>query len=98
MRQTVRFMAPVEGAPNAAEDPMIRLLCENVVSQRLANFHYKGEPLVDARRFSCPSCGAAGFNSGWGYCVFTCGAEVTNGEDGEFTAECPHEGESHEAA
>lgn len=43
----------------------------------------------DDRVFACPSCALPGFNTGWGYCAFECGAEVLNGEEGEWSTECP---------
>lgn len=43
----------------------------------------------DDRVFQCPSCSSPGFNTGWGYCAFECGAEMLNGEEGEWSTECP---------
>lgn len=42
--------------------------------------------LIDNRVTVCPSCGAPGMNTCWGYWLFTCGAEV--GSDGDETEPC----------
>lgn len=40
-------------------------------SQRNAGFKTE-----DRRVVQCPSCGADGYNSGWGFWHFECGAEI----------------------
>jgi hypothetical protein len=41
----------------------------------------------DVRIFNCPYCNAPGFNTGWGYSAFDCGAEILS--DSEVSTECP---------
>jgi len=46
--------------------------------------------LIDNRVAECPSCGALGMNTCWGFWLFTCGAEVM--PDGEISKPCKTEG------
>ncbi len=68
------------GTINLSENPESALLAACIAEQQAAGF---GDYL-DLRRPSCQDCGAPGFNTGWGYWRFGCGAEVlSDGEPGE---------------
>lgn len=58
------------------------LLDECLKSQTAAGFQ---EP--DRRHVNCPGCSAEGYNSGWGYWRFECGAEFLS--DGTSDKPCP---------
>jgi hypothetical protein len=76
------------GGNNLADDPRLSLMAACVANQqRFANFRNA----IDIREFKCHVCGSAGFNSGMGVIVHTCGAEWL--PDGEAAAACPHEGD-----
>ncbi|MCK6440360.1 MAG: hypothetical protein L6Q71_09195 [Planctomycetes bacterium] len=63
-----------------AESPDMRLLATCVVSQQRAGFR----DVVDLRVCRCPDCNSKGFNTGWGYWLFSCGAEIlSDGTPGE---------------
>lgn len=70
---------------NLANDPKLALLATCIISQQSAGFEdRKGRPVADLREVKCPTCGAPGFNTGWGYWKHACGAEVlTDGEESE---------------
>lgn len=68
---------------NLADDPKIALLAACIVNQQVAGFKKR----VDLRQVSCVDCGAPGFNTGWGYWRYLCGAEILS--DGEPSAPCP---------
>jgi hypothetical protein len=38
---------------------------------------------------ACPNCRMIGFNTGWGYTRFACGAEILNGAEPEWDKPCP---------
>lgn len=71
-----------DGVPNLADDPRLSLFAVCVASQQSAGF----KTTIDARQFECPICKAAGFNTGWGYTMYTCGSEVLS--DGEISVSC----------
>jgi hypothetical protein len=50
---------------------MTDLLTECLSAQRDAGFTFE-----DRREEKCPDCKAPGYNTGWGYWAFTCGAEI----------------------
>ncbi len=89
MSETVSFM---KGARrhgwerNLADDPTMKCLATCIVSQQAAGFKTKRGPLVDLRQMACPTCGSPGFNTGWGYFLFSCGEEVLS--DGEARRQC----------
>lgn len=75
------------GLVNLAGDAKMRLLATCIISQQHAGFEdRKGRPVVDLREAKCESCGAPGFNTGWGYWKHECGAEVLSG--GEESEPC----------
>lgn len=87
--QEVKFLrdADADGV-NLADDPRIALIAVCVVSQQAAGFRDgDGNAVVDLREVKCQECGAPGFNSGWGFWRFRCGAEIMT--DGEPAEECP---------
>lgn len=57
------------------------LLDECLSSQKNAGFKFE-----DRREEPCPLCKAKGFNTGWGYWKYECGAEVLT--SGEIDQEC----------
>lgn len=71
------------GAGDLSGDPTLRLMAECVADQQSAGFKNS----IDLRKWLCPTCRAAGFNVGWGYRRFVCGAEILN--DGEDTESKP---------
>lgn len=65
---------------NLADNPVMALAAVCVCSQQAAEFR----ECIDLRQVKCPDCGSEGFNSGWGYWTFVCGAEIlTDGEPSE---------------
>lgn len=70
------------GSINLADDPKLALLAVSIASQQSAGF----KEYLDLREVHCPDCGAAGFNTGWGYWHFVCGAEILS--DGEPSEPC----------
>lgn len=74
------------GVVNASEQPALACLAYCVANQQRAGF----KDYIDLRQVPCPSCGAYGYNTGWGLFQFACGAEIISGEDGHFIAPCPH--------
>lgn len=79
-----QFAPASDGVPSLADDSKIGLLTICIAHQQAAGFGI----YIDAREFKCPSCQAPGFNTGFGYFKFTCGAEVLT-VDGDFTEACP---------
>ncbi|API59495.1 hypothetical protein BSL82_15805 [Tardibacter chloracetimidivorans] len=79
-----RFAPDADGSTNMAHDQASTILAVCVVHQQNAGF----KNYIDLRRVECPSCSAAGFNTGWGYWLFACGAEILS--DGEVGAGCQH--------
>lgn len=63
--QEYRFFRGEVGAPNAADDPRIAILACCVADQQRAGFKHR----IDLRELRC-SCGASGFNTGWGFWRF----------------------------
>lgn len=70
---------------NLAEDPVIACLLTAVANQQAAGF----KNYIDARQAPCPTCGKPGFNTGWGFWQFVCGAEFH--ADGTPCEPCPTE-------
>ena len=64
-------------------DEHLKLAVQTGHAQRNAGF-----AAPDDRVFNCPACQAPGFNTGWGYSSFVCGAEITNGDEAEWSREC----------
>jgi hypothetical protein len=59
----------------------------SILSQHEAGFETeKGIPVVDLREAECPDCKSEGYNTGWGYWKFVCGAEFLS--DGEPSKPC----------
>lgn len=72
---------------NLATDGKMRLLASCIISQQNAGFKdAKGKPVADMRVLRCANCGAHGYNTGWGYWKFECGAEQM--PDGEPSRVC----------
>lgn len=72
--------AESDASDNLALDPKLALLAVCVVNQqRFTN-------TIDLRQAKCLKCGAVGYNTGWGFWRFTCGAGIF--PDGEFAAPC----------
>lgn len=71
-----QFAADDGASTNLASDPKIASLASCIANQQRAGF----KTLLDLRQASCPQCRAPGFNTGWGYFAFTCGAEVSGDE------------------
>lgn len=78
------FLRSMPGRPDHAADPTMALMAICVAEQQRAGFG----TTIDLRHFECPSCRGAGFNSGWGFFRFTCGAEILTGDDGDITNPC----------
>lgn len=75
-----RFTSSKPGEANLVEDEKIKFLATCIVSQQRAGF---GD-VIDLREGRCPDCKAIGFNTGWGYFAYTCGAEIlSDGEEGK---------------
>ena len=74
-----RFM---EGEGDLSGDPRIRCLAACLVNQQAAGFKH----VIDLREAKCPDCDASGFNTGWGYWQFACGAEILT--DGTPSKDC----------
>jgi hypothetical protein len=79
----IRFATDVGDCKNRKDDPRLALLAVCVHSQQSAGF----KNYIDLREVECPTCEAPGFNTGWGYWRFTCGAETLT--CGEPSAPCP---------
>jgi hypothetical protein len=77
-----RFAPSSVGDTNLAQDERIALLAVCVASQQSAGFR----DYIDLREAACPNCEAVGFNAGWGYWAFVCGAEILS--DGEPCKPC----------
>lgn len=69
-------------AINCADDERLALMAVCVAHQQNAGF----KTYIDLRQAPCQDCGGAGFNTGWGYWLHVCGAEVMSG--GEPSAPC----------
>lgn len=83
----MRDAAPDGDAVNLADDPKMKLLATCIISQQAAGFRDKKDnPIADLRQSKCPDCGAPGFNTGWGYWMHACGAEILS--DGEPSEPC----------
>ena len=61
---------------------MTSLFEECLASQKSAGFRRK-----DRRAVNCPTCSAFGYNTGYGYWAFECGAEILT--SGEIDKDCP---------
>lgn len=71
------------GSTSASVEPRMRILASCVALQQSANFGTH----LDIREAKCERCGASGFNTGWGYVAFACGAEMLT--SGDVDAPCP---------
>ena len=80
-KQYYQFAKAEEGSgfTDLSTDPLASILAVCIASQQSANF---GNHL-DVRRTDCPDCGAPGFNGGWGALLFSCGAEIVDGDMSE---------------
>lgn len=58
--------------PPPADAERMKALAAAIINQQRAGFG----PYADIRESKCPACEASGFNTGWGYWAFTCGAEI----------------------
>ena len=63
--------------PEAPADPKIKHLAACVADQQRAGF----KDLIDLREVQCPDCGAPGYNTGWGFFSYLCGAEAVGEDD-----------------
>lgn len=79
---TFRF-APHDQIAAAADQDRLNCLAACIANQQKAGFG----AYLDVREANCETCGAAGFNTGWGFWNFACGAEVLT--CGEGTVPCP---------
>lgn len=79
MSEEIKFL---EGEGDQSADERLALMAACIVNQQHAGF----KNTVDLRQATCHDCGAAGFNTGWGFYKFACGAEVTSG--GESSEPC----------
>ena len=70
------------GFGDLSADPRLACLAVCVVNQQAAGFRNA----IDIREATCPDCKASGFNTGWGFWRFSCGAEILIG--GEFGEPC----------
>jgi hypothetical protein len=61
---------------------MTALFEECLAAQKIAGFEQE-----DRRTANCPQCGAHGYNTGWGYWAFECGAEALT-RSGDIDAPC----------
>lgn len=77
-----RYAPDSDGTVNLATDLRLSLLAVCVASQQGAGF----KNYLDLREAPCPECKAPGFNTGWGYWMHTCGAEILS--DGEISEAC----------
>ena len=64
------------------KDSRDRVLAICVAMQQSAGFNQ----VIDTREMKCPLCKAPGFNTGWGYWRFACGAEQMT--DGDMSTSC----------
>lgn len=78
-----RFLRSAPGEVNLVESASTKLLAECVVWQQRAGF---GD-VIDLRQIDCPACHSHGYNTGFGYIKFECGAEMLT--DGEDSKPCP---------
>jgi hypothetical protein len=80
MTDTIDQISFINGEGDLSSDERIACLATCVVSQQSAGFRN----VIDIREAHCPDCTASGFNTGWGYWSFACGAEIlTDGEPSE---------------
>lgn len=79
----ISFLTGNEELPSLHTDERFAILATCILSQQSAGFRN----VVDLREAKCEDCGASGFNSGWGYWLYACGAEVLT--DGELGEPCP---------
>lgn len=77
------FMKGGPDAPSLHTDLRLATLAACVADQQAAGF--KG--VIDLREAKCRCCGASGFNTGFGFWRFACGAEVM--PDGDECEPCP---------
>jgi hypothetical protein len=77
-----RFARSERGQISLHKDKKVALLAVCVAYQQAAGFRN----YLDLRQFDCPHCAAPGFNSGWGFTIYTCGAEYCS--DGSPSVEC----------
>ena len=82
-----KFMAGSDSALSLHRDPKLALLASCIANQQKAGF----KNVIDMREAKCAVCEAPGFNTGWGFFAFTCGAEILNDEEGTPSTSCPHE-------
>lgn len=83
----VSFIAGGAGdgwAANLRDDPKMRLLAACIVHQQDAGFG----AAADLRQATCPECGAPGFNTGWGYFAYECGAEILTDDEATSSSPC----------
>lgn len=85
MTKFLKGDAPEGFVTNHAGNPLLAHFATCLLSQQEAGF---GDT-VDARQVDCPTCGAPGFNSGWGYWSFACGGQMLTSEDAAATCEGP---------
>ena len=79
------FRFPTEkGVPAAADQERINHLAACIANQQRAGF----KDYLDTREVHCETCGASGFNTGWGFFEFVCGATLMPDEGGD---PCPKE-------
>lgn len=76
------FAPDTDGTTNLAHDPRLQLLACCIVHQQHAGFR----GYIDLREVPCHDCGAPGFNTGFGYFLHTCGAEILS--DGTQVEPC----------
>lgn len=72
-----------EGEANLSNDSSIKFLAQCIVFQQRAGFGH----VIDLRRATCSICKSCGYNTGFGYFKFLCGAELMT--DGDESIPCP---------
>jgi hypothetical protein len=77
--------ATEEHVPAATDQERLNCLAACIANQQQAGF----KDYLDTREIHCETCGASGFNTGWGFFEFACGATLLS--DGEGGDPCPKE-------
>jgi hypothetical protein len=72
-----------DGCENLADDRRLATLAVCIAHQQRAGF----KNYLDLRVVKCPRCDADGFNTGFGFWRFSCGAEILS--DGTPGEPCP---------
>jgi hypothetical protein len=72
-----RFAEHDKNWPAADDQGRLDALAACIANQQKSGFgNY-----LDVREMKCGCCGSSGFNTGWGFFEFACGATQINGDD-----------------